>query len=233
MLQNKTRIIIAFLLISLPCVMLIKGIYGSFVFTFSIPFLWELCYLGNGPSALGIRKKLLGVSIASGIGSGVIIGLIGGKILQILNLTGFSFADGHNLQLSLGSFEIKFSLAKELSYRLLGMSDTPQGLLLYFAFSILAIGLGEEIFWRGFIQKKIAARLKTAAAIWITALLFALIHFYVFILLPFDKGMILLVLIGIVGAIWGYLYAKTENIWSVAMSHGVVAAIIWKYYFFT
>lgn len=227
------RICAAFASILVPFILLIKGIYGSFIFSFSIPLLWQVVYLDKSPSFLGLRKKSLATSIILGVVSGAILALLGGKALQLLGLTGHSLINAHNIQFGIGTFKIKFSLARELGYQLLIMSNSFKGLILYLLFSILVIGLGEEIFWRGFIQRKIAHRVTKSATIWITAVLFALIHSYVFIIVPISKGLILLALIGIVGVIWGYLYEKTDNIWSAAISHGIVAAIIWKYYFFT
>ncbi|MBU1134694.1 MAG: CPBP family intramembrane metalloprotease [Candidatus Omnitrophica bacterium] len=213
--------------------MLVKGIYGSFIFTFSIPFIWQIVYLGKPVSSLGLRKKSLGLAIVSGVVSGVILGLLGGKALQVSGLVSHSLVNSQNIEFGIGAFKIEFSLAKELGYQLLTMSNSFKGLILYFLFSIVVIGLGEEIFWRGFIQRKIANRVTKTAAIATTAILFALIHSYIFIVLPINRGIIFLVFIGSAGAIWGYLYERIDNIWSVAISHGISSAIFWKYYFFT
>lgn len=226
------RVCTAFASILAPFILLIKGIYGSFIFSFSIPLLWQVVYLGKSPSSLGLKKESLARAIISGVVSGAILAFLGGKVLQLLGLTGYSLTNAHNIQFVIGTFKIKFSLARELGYRLLMMSNSFKGFILYLLFLILVIGLGEEIFWRGFIQRKIAHRVTKSAAIWITAVLFALTHSYVFIIVPISKGLILLVLIGILGAIWGCLYEKTDNIWSAAISHGIVASFIWKYYFF-
>ena len=231
--RSFSRFCTAFMSIFIPFLLLTNGIYGSFIFCFSVPFIWQFVYLGKPVSSLGLRKKFLGVSVVWGIVSGSILGLLGGKALQLFGLTSYSLVNTQNIQFGIGAFKIKFSLAGELGYQLLIMSNSLKGLLLYFLFSVLVIGLGEEIFWRGFIQRKIANRVTKPAAIWVTAVLFALIHSYVFIIVPVNKGIILLVPIGIAGVIWGYLYEKTDNIWSVAISHGIAAVIIWKYYFFT
>jgi membrane protease YdiL (CAAX protease family) len=216
-----------------PVILLLKGIYGSFLFTFSIPVLWQVVYLKGSLSFLGLKKRSLAISLVLGVASGIILGLLGGKVLQLLGLTGHSFISSDSLGVGIGAFKVSFSLAKELGYQLLAKSSTTIGLILYFLFNILLVGLGEEILWRGFIQRKIARKTTVTAAIWITAALFALIHFYIFIILPFGKGIILLVLIGIAGAIWGYLCERMGSIWGAAVSHGIAAAIIWKYYFIT
>ena len=226
------RFSLGIFLIAIPVFLLIRGTYGSFLFSFSIPLIWQVAYLGKPISSLGFKVKSLGFSLLLGVLSGVVLGLLGGKLLELLGVAGFSFTDVHNIEVDIGLFKIKFSLAKELGYQLFSRSSGFKGLILYFLFNILLIGLGEEIFWRGFIQRKIGKRLKKSAAIGITALLFSLTHSYIFILLPLSKGIILLGLIGFVGAAWGYLYERIDNIWCPAISHGLVAAIIWKYYFF-
>jgi len=181
---------------------------------------------------LGLQKRLLAQSIPTGIISGVLLGLLGGNILRLFALTGYSFVQTNTLRLSIGKFEIIFPLIKELGYHLLTRSNDLKGLLLYLIFSIFVIGLGEEIFWRGFVQRKISDRVTKSLSILITSALFALTHFYVLAILPINKGIILFVLIGAVGTIWGYLFEKTGNIWSVALSHGIVAFVIWRYFFF-
>lgn len=230
--KSSPRFFIALASIFIPLILLIKGIYGSFLFSFSIPLIWQVVYLKKPVSSLGLRTRSLGVSIISGVISGCIIGLLAGKALQFLGLTGYSHINADNMQFGIGVFKVKFSIARELGYQILTASRSFKGLILYFLFSILVIGLGEEIFWRGFIQRKIAKWTTRSSAIWMTAIIFALFHSYIFMLIPVNKGIIFLVFIGIGGAIWGYLYEKIGNIWSVAISHGIVAAIIWKYYFF-
>ena len=218
--------------IGVPFILLFNGIYGSFLFAFPIPLLWQLGYLRQPLSSLGLQKKLLIRSIIAGVISGCILGLLGGNILRLLALTSNSFIQTDSLRLAIGKFEIDFPLMKELGYRLLTRSNDSKGLFLYLTFSVFIIGLGEEMFWRGFIQKKISSRVTQPFAILITSILFAVTHFYIFAIFPINTGIILLTLIGVVGAIWGYLFAKIGNIWSVALSHGIVAFIIWKYFFF-
>ena len=227
------RLLVCLGAISLPIFLLSKGIYGSFLFSFSVPFLWQVGIRGEPINTLGLSKRHTKSSIISGIISGCLLGLLGGKLLQLLGLTNWSFIQTNSLKLSVGKFGVEFPLMKELGYQLLTKSNSFEGLTIYLVFSIFIIGFGEEIFWRGFILRKISNKFKQNLAILITSLLFALSHFYIFAILPIGAGIILLLLIGLAGMIWGYLFVKTGNIWSVALSHGIVAFIIWKYYFFT
>lgn len=227
------RLCISFLAIFLPLILLIKGIYGSFIFTFSIPLIWQVAFLGKPLNSLGLRPNSIRSSIIIGLVSGCILGFIGGNSLKFLGVTGYVYSSMDKLQLSIGACNITFPLQKELGYRLLTTGNSLVGIGLYLTFNLFLIGLGEEIFWRGFIQKEISGYLSANLSILITAILFALIHFYIFTIVPIELGIIFLFLIAISGAVWGYLFKHFNNVWSSAISHGIAAFIIWKYYFFS
>lgn len=226
------RLCILFVAIFLPIVLLVKGIFGSFVFTFSIPIIWQVSFLGKPISSLGIKLNSIKTSIIVGAITGLILGFIGGNLLKVLGVTGQLFTNMHKLQFNFGQFCVAFPLQQELGYQLLTNSNSAVGLFIYLMFSIFVIGLGEEFFWRGFIQSKISDRFPANASIWFTAILFALIHCYIFTILPIRTGISFLALIFIAGLIWGYLFKYFSNVWSPAISHGIAAFVIWKYYFF-
>lgn len=227
------RVLISLLVIIFPVALLIKGIYGSFIFTFSIPILWQIGFQGNTFNSIGLRFKSIKSSIITGTLTGLIIIFLGGNFLRLLGITGHSFSNVDKLQFSLGFFKLTFPLQKELGYQLLNMSNTTPGLCIYLLFCIFVIGLGEEIFWRGFLQKKMSDHTSMDMAIWLTAVLFTASHFYIFSILPVNKGIYFLVLIALAGVCWGYLFKYFNNVWSAAISHGIVAFAIWKYYFFS
>lgn len=227
------RSCVLFSTIILPAILLIKGIYGSFVFTFSIPLIWQVSLLGKPFSSLGLRGDSIKSSIILGLVSGCILGFVGGNLLKFIGVTGFVYSNMHKLQLSIGAFNIAFPLQNELGYRLLIASNSLAGISFYLIFCFFLIGLGEEIFWRGFIQNKISDHFSVNLSIWITAILFALIHFYIFTILPIKLGIFFLFLIAVSGVVWGYLFKYFNSIWSSVISHGITAFIIWKYYFFS
>ncbi|MDD5422730.1 MAG: type II CAAX endopeptidase family protein [Candidatus Omnitrophica bacterium] len=227
--KNQTlRVLTSFAAIIIPVLLLFKGIYGSFIFTFSIPLLWQLGFLGKPISSLGVKPDKIKASILIGVITGCLLGFSGGIILKSLGITGYIYNSLHKMQFS----NMSFPLQKEVGYRLLTISDNTTGLCLYLIFSLFIIGFGEELFWRGFIQQKISGRTSADIAIWITAILFSAIHFYIFAILPIKAGIIFLLLIAFAGIVWGYLLKYFGNIWSSAISHGITAFIIWKYYFF-
>lgn len=226
------RLCVSLALIIAPLFLLLKGIYGSFLFTFIVPFLWEYGLKGRKSNFFGIRAQPSPMSALAGIASGLFLGIAGGRLIALLGQSGKILTGFDALQLSLGPFRFSFPLNGELGYRLLSESNSVKGTFFYFIFSIVLIGLGEELFWRGFILKKLALRLHTHAAVWFTAFLFALIHFYIFTFLPVMPALYFLALIAIAGAVWGYLFIFSGTLWPSAVSHGITAFIVWKYYFF-
>lgn len=226
------RILISIAACALPAILLFKGIYGSFIFTFSIPLIWQIGVRGERFGSLGLKLNSVKPSIIAGIVSGFILGITGGFGLKILGLTGRFFTSADKLQFSVGTLTVTFSLQHEAGYRLLSMSNVAASTWLFFVFCFIAIGLGEEIFWRGFIQKKISGYLPVNISILITAILFSLIHFYILTVVPIKEGVSFLALIAFAGCVWGYLFKRSGTIWSAAASHGLAAFIIWKYFFF-
>ncbi len=85
---------------------------------------------------------------------------------------------------------------------------------LIFIFNLVLIailpGIGEELIFRGIVQKHIVGVLKyPIAAVWISAFIFSAIH------LQFEGFLPRLVL----GAILGYLYYWTGNLWVPIIAH--------------
>lgn len=73
-------------------------------------------------------------------------------------------------------------------------------------------GLSEEIFFRGFIQRLfIENKINYHVAVWTTAILFSAIHLQFF---GFVPRMLL-------GAVLGYLYVFTNNLWVPIIAHTV------------
>ncbi len=224
----KLRIIILFLLPASISVSLLTGVYGSFIFAFPIPIIWQICIREDSFTALGFRRKLLSRSLAVGGLSGVILGLAGGLLFRLLFSHKVIFPENNLIKLAIVGSKVVFPLSNEIGYRLLRASFTNKGLFLYVMFMIFAVGFGEELFWRGFIQQKIALKLNKQYAILFTGLLFSLFHVYLFTILNIKEGVFLLSLILLAGAFWGYLYECFSNIWAPALSHGIAAFIMWK-----
>jgi len=92
------------------------------------------------------------------------------------------------------------------------------GILLFFP-----IGFGEEIFWRGFVQRRFSLKWSPLCAWLVTTLLYAAVHL--------ATGNPVLILAALTcGAFWGGLYAVTGTLVPVLISHMVwdpLIFVIW------
>jgi len=229
--SKRLRLCITLGAVIILLILALKGIYGSFSFTFSIPLLWQAGLLGKPVKPLGFRLNYRHSVIAAGISTGLIAGFIGGNLLKYLGIAGYRF-EGLQIHFLPRFYNLHFPIQNELGYRLLVSSSSLPDLFLYLIFSIFLVGLGEEFLWRGFIGRKLSGYLSKNLAIWVTAAIFALFHTYIFAVVPVSKGIFFLALIALAGALWGYLFEFFNNLWAAALSHGISAFIIWKYYFF-
>ncbi len=89
-------------------------------------------------------------------------------------------------------------------------SETPKwliGALLFFP-----IGFAEELFWRGFIQKKLSSIYTSFGAVFFSTFLYTALH------IP-TMNPILILAAAVCGFYWGMLYAFTDSIVLVLFSH--------------
>ena len=77
---------------------------------------------------------------------------------------------------------------------------------------VFPIGPGEEIYWRGLIQRRFAARLGANAGFMTATAAYALVH-----LPTLNPPLILTAFIG--GLVWGYLYRRTGSLVPAVISH--------------
>jgi len=227
------RLVVSIAAVAFPFILLGFGVYGSFSFSFSVPFIWQVGLLGKGANSMGLKRKSLRRSVVTGILTGLFLAFLGGFALKILGMTGYSIVSLQGTGNLPELFGLKISLDGEMGYRLLTAGGGLKEVLFYLGFSLFLIGLGEEIFWRAFIQRKISRTLPKTPSVWLTALLYGMIHFYVFFFVTPKEGVLFLGLITLAGAFWGYLYEYLDNIWAPALSHGIVAFIVWKYFVFS
>jgi len=79
---------------------------------------------------------------------------------------------------------------------------------------VLVIGPGEEVFWRGYLQRHLQARWGGGRGFLAATALYALVHA--------GSGNPMLVLAAAVcGLFWGYLYLRTKSILLVLISHTI------------
>lgn len=79
---------------------------------------------------------------------------------------------------------------------------------------LLIIGPGEEIYWRGFIQNTLSAKMGEKKGYVISVLLYAGVHII--------TGNVMLVIAALVcGIFWGWLYKKEKSLLPVIISHAI------------
>jgi uncharacterized protein len=133
------------------------------------------------------------------------IGVISGLLLYSLFWLGVQVFDLLNLPFD--------SSVKKL-YRWFAPSLFWQYLAL-----ILVAAPGEELFWRGFIQKRLLRYFGTFGSIMLSALLYASVHIY--------SGTIILMLAAFLsGLMWGALYLWKKSMPLVIVSHIVFDIMI-------
>lgn len=121
------------------------------------------------------------------------------------------------LEASLKAMEAE---AEALTKRLLTMNSVGEFL---FTIGLVALipAVGEELFFRGVIQKLIHTKWGPHAAVWLTALIFSAIHFQFY---GFVPRMML-------GALMGYLLVWSGSLWYPIVAHFVNNATVVFFYF--
>lgn len=140
---------------------------------------------------------------------GVLLIVLGGAFLFVsLPLVNLSFM--LNQQIDLPSWAVSFeSEASDTLMRILEMDNTGT-FLLNLGLIALIPAIGEELIFRGIVQKYIGKLANSKViGIWVAALLFSLIHF------QFEGFLPRMVL----GAILGYLYVWTGTLWIPIFAH--------------
>lgn len=110
--------------------------------------------------------------------------------------------------------------AEALTERLLVMNNAGE-LLITIGLVALIPAVGEELFFRGTIQKLIHTKWGPHAAVWLTALLFSAIHFQFY---GFVPRMML-------GALMGYLMVWSGSLWYPVIAHFINNATVVLFYF--
>jgi uncharacterized protein len=127
-------------------------------------------------------------------------GILSGIILFLLFWAGNFIID---------SFHLSFSNDISKLYR----NFSPTAIWQYFIL-LLIIVPGEEIFWRGFVQRRLSRKLGTTTSIIISTILYASVQIY--------SGYIIHIFAAIIaGLFWGILYARKRSLPLVIVSHFV------------
>jgi membrane protease YdiL (CAAX protease family) len=127
-----------------------------------------------------------------------IYGILSGIILYVLFWIGYQLID---------VFHLPFN--KEISRLYARFSPTQ---IWHYIVLLLFIVPGEELFWRGFIQKRLSKSMGTTYSIILAAVLYASVQIY-------SDTFIHLLATLIAGVFWGALYAWKKSMPLVIISH--------------
>ena len=81
------------------------------------------------------------------------------------------------------------------------------------------IGPAEEVFWRGFVQRRLGISQGGLKAFIITTLIYALVHIWSF-------NFMLMVAATVCGIYWGWMYKHYRNVWPGLISHAIWDCLI-------
>ena len=87
------------------------------------------------------------------------------------------------------------------------------------ALLLLWIGPAEEIFWRGFAQRRMAGVMGPWKGYLVTTAVYALVHIWAFNFMLFMAALIC-------GLFWGWMYMKFRSVWPGLISHAVWDLVI-------
>ena len=79
---------------------------------------------------------------------------------------------------------------------------------------LLVIGPAEEIFWHGFVQKRLSEKIKTPWVIAVTSLIYSAVH------LPSFNFMLIMAAL-VCGLFWSTIYYYNRNLLTVIISHAL------------
>jgi uncharacterized protein len=81
-------------------------------------------------------------------------------------------------------------------------------------FLLAWIGPADEIFWRGFVQRRLFQKIGLGFGYLLTSLLYALIHIWAFNFMLFGAALVC-------GLFWGFLFLNYRSVWPGLISHAV------------
>lgn len=222
MVISQQRLIGIIIVLVLIFIAVLTKIYGGYLFTFTIPILYDVIIRNRKFDSIGLSVRIIRTSLIWGVVSGIVLALLFAIFFTLLSVQRIKF-----FSISPSMIISEFMIVTADTY-LLKKSVSTMGLIFYILYVLFAIGLGEEIFWRGFIQKKINKRFSRKKAILITTAFFVLVHIYFLACTPLITGLLLLFSIGIASIVWGYLSFYCNNIYGSALSHAIVAFVVWR-----
>ncbi|MHC4291092.1 MAG: CPBP family glutamic-type intramembrane protease [Planctomycetota bacterium] len=84
---------------------------------------------------------------------------------------------------------------------------------------LFVIGPAEEIFWRGFVQRRLSKKWGVLVGFIAATAIYTLVHIWSF-------NFMLIVAAALCGVFWGLLFVLTKNLWPCIISHAIWDMII-------
>ncbi|MEW6333030.1 MAG: type II CAAX endopeptidase family protein [Thermodesulfobacteriota bacterium] len=79
---------------------------------------------------------------------------------------------------------------------------------------VLVMGPAEEIYWHGFVQRRLAGRYGPVTGVLVTAAVYTLVH-------AVSLNPMLVLAAGVCGLYWGILYQREQNLVALIISHSL------------
>lgn len=88
------------------------------------------------------------------------------------------------------------------------------GLLLFFL-----VGPSEEVFWRGYLQRRLEEHFGAPVALFVATAIYAFVHIW-------TLNLILILAALVAGLFWGWLYQREQRLMAVMISHALWDVLI-------
>ena len=131
----------------------------------------------------------------------ILIGLLSAVVLYLLFFTGDRIS-AFLFDFSKPQIANIYSTRSQASPALIG------------ALLLVWIGPAEEIFWRGFAQRRMAARYGDWGGFLLTTVVYALVHVWALNFMLFMASLAC-------GLFWGWMYLKYRSVWPGLISHAL------------
>jgi hypothetical protein len=93
-------------------------------------------------------------------------------------------------------------------------TDSQAPRFLIGALLLFLVGPLEEVYWRGFIQRRLQVFLGPLVGYCVAALAYALVHVFAFNLMLFMAALV-------AGCFWGAMFKKYRSLWPGMISHAL------------
>lgn len=112
-----------------------------------------------------------------------------------------------------------FSFARPQVDLIYGLKDTQDEIIIA-TLLLLIIGPAEEIFWRGYVQRRVSERFNANIGFIVTTAIYALVHIWAMNFMLFMAALVC-------GVLWGFAYRLwPKQLFALIVSHAVWDAMV-------